>query len=155
MNIENVAAYQGAYSGATTYDEGDIVSYSGATYLSLINSNTGNQPDTNPTDWVVLGNTVANTQTFYEYETNGSTASLSLPAGRYLIDVTVHNAGTPISSLGMSGASSNPVPFVAPTGGFQQISARGVFTLSSPGTLTLVVNGSGNADECIMTAVPF
>jgi hypothetical protein len=46
------------YVAGTTYTKfedsrkrSDVVTYSGAIYLSLVDSNTGNQPDSNPTQW--------------------------------------------------------------------------------------------------------
>lgn len=38
-----------------TYSEGDDVQYFGVLYESLTNSNTGNQPDTSPSDWIEKG----------------------------------------------------------------------------------------------------
>jgi hypothetical protein len=46
---------RGIYSAGTTYAVGQAVSYNGGSYLSLLNNNTGNQPDTATTYWMVLG----------------------------------------------------------------------------------------------------
>ncbi len=40
-----------AYAGGTTYSIGDQASFGGVQYRSKVNSNTGNQPDTSPTQW--------------------------------------------------------------------------------------------------------
>jgi hypothetical protein len=47
-------SWQGAYNAGTTYALNDGVSYSGSSYISLISSNTGNQPDTHPADWGLI-----------------------------------------------------------------------------------------------------
>lgn len=39
------------YSISTAYDIGDIIDYSGDLYISLSNSNTGNDPTSSPSDW--------------------------------------------------------------------------------------------------------
>lgn len=44
-------AVQGAYAGGTTYAEGDLVTDDGSVWLSLQDSNTGNQPDISPSYW--------------------------------------------------------------------------------------------------------
>lgn len=46
--------WQGTYSGATTYAQNDAVEYNGSSYISLVDSNTGNQPDISPVQWDLL-----------------------------------------------------------------------------------------------------
>ena len=46
--------WQSAWSGTTTYNLNAAVSYSGASYVSLIANNKGNEPNTSPTDWSLL-----------------------------------------------------------------------------------------------------
>jgi len=46
-------AARGAYNGATTYGRFDYVSYGGSVYRSLLDGNTGNQPDVSPGEWVL------------------------------------------------------------------------------------------------------
>ena len=41
----------GAWSVGTTYIQGDVVSYGGSFYISLVNNNFLSQPNTNPTVW--------------------------------------------------------------------------------------------------------
>src|SRR5216684_1233102 len=48
------ATFKGAWSNATTYATGDAVSFNGSSYVSLVNSNLDNQPDTNPSQWTLL-----------------------------------------------------------------------------------------------------
>lgn len=45
---------QGVYAGGTTYAKGDVVTYGGFPYASLIAGNVGNQPDTHSADWLQL-----------------------------------------------------------------------------------------------------
>jgi collagen type VII alpha len=44
----------GAYAGGTTYAEGSVVTEGGSSYISLVSSNTGNDPASSPTKWMVL-----------------------------------------------------------------------------------------------------
>lgn len=46
--------FQGAYSAGTTYTTGQSVLYSDVFYLSLVDSNTGNTPDSSPSEWVEI-----------------------------------------------------------------------------------------------------
>src|SRR5205807_8351002 len=48
------STFKGAWDNATTYATGDAVSLNGSSYVSLANSNLGNQPDTNPLQWALL-----------------------------------------------------------------------------------------------------
>lgn len=113
MNITNVASYQGTYAGGSTYALGDVVFYSGSSYVSLIDSNIGNQPDTHPSQWAVFaaqgatgstGSTGATGATGpagpgmrYAATANSSAASLSLPAGTYRVDVATDSGTITIS----------------------------------------------------------
>jgi hypothetical protein len=46
--------YRNAYSAATTYAANDAVTFNGSTYISLQDSNTGNQPDGSPAFWSIF-----------------------------------------------------------------------------------------------------
>ncbi len=46
--------WKGAWDSGTSYATGDAVSFNGSSYISLIDSNTGNPPDTSPTDWDLI-----------------------------------------------------------------------------------------------------
>ncbi len=48
---EGFANYQGDYVAGTTYATGESVTYSGTQYVSKVDSNTGNTPDSSPTEW--------------------------------------------------------------------------------------------------------
>lgn len=71
MNIilfdsENIS-YQGAYNAGTTYNTDDAVLYNSLLYVSLIDSNTGNQPDISASEW-----TLRNDLTYYNENIVGS-----------------------------------------------------------------------------------
>lgn len=53
--VQNV----GAWNTTATYLYGDIVTYNGSTFLNRVPSNTGHQPDTSPSFWMVLVDFVA------------------------------------------------------------------------------------------------
>lgn len=42
------------YNAGTTYNRGNQVLYSSMRYYSIVDSNTGNQPDTSPTEWALI-----------------------------------------------------------------------------------------------------
>ncbi len=46
--------YKGTYTSGGAYEVGDVVMYNGATYISLVNGNSGHQPDVTPADWSLL-----------------------------------------------------------------------------------------------------
>ena len=45
---------QGTYASGTTYSLGQSVLYSSKLYVSIVNGNIGNQPDTHPSQWAVV-----------------------------------------------------------------------------------------------------
>jgi len=47
-------SFQGAWDGGTTYDTLDSVSFNGSSYVSLVDSNTGNTPDSSPAEWSLI-----------------------------------------------------------------------------------------------------
>ena len=46
--------FNGSWSNTTTYVTGDMVSFGGSSYISLVNANIGNQPNVSPASWGVL-----------------------------------------------------------------------------------------------------
>lgn len=46
--------FRGVWNANVSYDTGETVFYSGSSYISLIDANSGNQPDTSPTQWSLL-----------------------------------------------------------------------------------------------------
>jgi hypothetical protein len=69
-----VEAYA-AYNPATTYAKDAFVDYGTFIYQSLVNSNTGNQPDISPTQWVLIG--PDNTHAMFDDQTSTATTSTS------------------------------------------------------------------------------
>lgn len=45
---------KGSFSGTATYAKGDVVSINGGSYISLVDSNTGNPPATSTSQWQIL-----------------------------------------------------------------------------------------------------
>jgi hypothetical protein len=62
-----------AYNAGTTYAKDDFVDYGTHIYQSLVNSNTGNQPDTSPTFWVLVG--PDNTHAMFDDQVSTATVS--------------------------------------------------------------------------------
>jgi hypothetical protein len=152
MNIENVASYQGAYSGSEVYSEGDIVTYSSVTYISTVNSNSGNEPDTSPSSWTIVGQTNSSIQSGYAYNPSGTSATVSLPKGTYIVTYEVWNSGSEATiSPAVSGYTSAPVPIPQfdTRGGSGQ--GRGIYTLTSAGSLT--INNGASLYPVLITAV--
>lgn len=104
--------WQGAYNAGTTYATSDAVEFGGSSYISLVDSNTGNQPDVSPAQWDLLAQKGADgTGTMNSFEagtglekagggttiTNGDTLNLadtSVVAGSYTsADITVDAQG--------------------------------------------------------------
>lgn len=165
MDIFGLMVYLGVYAGATTYSKGDVVSYNNFTYVSLIDSNTGNQPDTNPSDWEVLGAQTLPNKVYktFSVSTPGSDAntqifSVSLPAGTYLVEVEMtpsNDGGDGVYGLASTGTTVlNPFSSVTVDtngaivagGGFaaQPLAttkfirlAEAVFSLSSSGSISM------------------
>lgn len=50
----NIVNYVGIYDAATTYTVGQCVTFNDKWYVSKINDNVGNQPNTSPTQWELL-----------------------------------------------------------------------------------------------------
>jgi hypothetical protein len=46
--------WKSAWSSGVTYTTGDAVSFNGSSFISLIQGNTGNPPDTSPTSWDLM-----------------------------------------------------------------------------------------------------
>jgi len=47
--------FQGTWVSSNTYAQGALVLYNGVVYISLMNLNQGNQPDSSPSDWQATG----------------------------------------------------------------------------------------------------
>ena len=46
--------FAGTWSSGTTYAKGVMVTFSSGLYISLVNTNVGNQPDVSPSDWSLI-----------------------------------------------------------------------------------------------------
>ncbi len=91
--------FQGTWQQASTYNLGDAIFYGGSSYISLIANNTGNEPDTAPTQWGVLAQQgVAGPSG--EHGLTGTTGPQS-PAG-------------PTGATGATGAAGAPGPIGVP-----------------------------------------
>jgi hypothetical protein len=64
-----------AWASGTTYAKDAFVDYGTHIYQSLVNSNTGNQPDTSPTFWVLVG--PDNTHAMFDDQISTATVSAS------------------------------------------------------------------------------
>jgi hypothetical protein len=51
--------FQGEYSSGTNYSTGQSVSFDETFYLSLVDNNTGNTPDSSPSQWVEIAGSAA------------------------------------------------------------------------------------------------
>jgi hypothetical protein len=87
--------YQGAWSGASIYALGQIVSYNSATYIALAGGNVNHQPDTSPSYWVAIaGVTWRGTWSPGTYAANDMVSYL----GSTYISTAAGNTATPPSS---------------------------------------------------------
>ena len=82
----SVYPYQSDYDAGTSYSENQAVYYDGSIYISLADSNLGNTPDTNPTEWAI------NTDDVYlNEEIQGTDFGCFTFAEYFYDDVTVKN----------------------------------------------------------------
>lgn len=64
-----------AWSAGTTYAKDAVVDYLTNYWISLVNNNTGNQPDTSPTQWALVG--PDNVHAMFDEQVSTATASTS------------------------------------------------------------------------------
>lgn len=64
-----------AWASGTTYAKDAVVDYLTNYWISLVNSNTGNQPDTSPTQWALVG--PDNTHAMFDEQISTATSSTS------------------------------------------------------------------------------
>lgn len=76
------------YNPATTYAKDDFVDYGTHIYQSLVNTNTGNQPDISPTFWVLIG--PDNTHSMFDDQI--STPTVSATPLEVVLDTGLCNA---------------------------------------------------------------
>ena len=91
-------AYQGTYSTTHTYAVGDAVFFNGSSYISLVGSNTNNNPSSSPTQWGLLAQQGSTGATGSQGATGATGATgLTGPAG-------------PQGSTGPTGATGSTGP---------------------------------------------
>ena len=96
--ITNGLNFEGAFDVGTTYEKNDVVEYGGTTYISIINSNTGNTPDPlNATKWKLIAqgspDSVFNAKGDLIYRDSAS--ATVLPIGTENQTLQVSTGGTP------------------------------------------------------------
>ena len=64
-----------AWASGTTYSKDAVVDFGTFYWISLVNSNTGNQPDTSPTQWALVG--PDNTHAMFDGQVSTATTSSS------------------------------------------------------------------------------
>ncbi len=115
-----------------TYFIGDPVSFGNSFYTSLTNSNVGNQPDTNPSDWdEAVGGSVVTNQTFTASGTWNRPANV-----RYIIVEVIGGGG----GGGSTGGGSDDTGGGGGGGGY----ARAVIDVTALASETVTV-GTGGA----------
>ena len=112
-------AFRGTYSPGSTYNSGDTVFYNGSAYISLTSSNTGNQPDSNPTQWALLA----------QQGTTGATGAAG-PQGSQGIQGSTGSQG-PAGPTGPAG-TQGPAGPAGPTGATGAQGATGATGAQGP-----------------------
>ena len=104
--------YQGTYNAGTAYAANDAVTYNGASYISLQNTNLANQPDTSPVFWSLFA-AAGNTGPAGPIGATGATGATG-SIGPQGIQGPVGNIG-PAGPTGATGATGLTGP-IGPTG---------------------------------------
>lgn len=139
-------ALQGAWSGATTYAQNQVVYYNGSAYGSLTNSNLANSPDVSSTQWGLLASMGATGAT----GAVGATGSTG-PAG----PIGATGAAGPTGSTGVAGAtgSTGPAGAVGATGAASTVPGpTGPTGASGAGSFNRVVSSVATGEYCTATA---
>lgn len=139
--------FQGAWSGVLTYNKGDLVSYSGNTWLAVASS-TGSAPSTSNSKWQILGpvsfanvGAGTNPNALLISGTLGPTGGGVLTANAYSGLLPVANGGT-----GANSVSANQV-FAGPASGAAAApSFRGVVPADVP---VFVASGASHASGAV------
>ena len=98
----NAVELYAAYNAGTTYAKSDRVDYGTYSYESLVNNNLGNQPNTSPTFWVLVG--PDNIHAMFDAQVSTTTVS-STP----LIVVMTPGLINSVALLGLVGAQASIV----------------------------------------------
>jgi hypothetical protein len=167
--------FQGAYGATTNYGLGDVVTYQGSSFVSLIASNHGNTPGLSPAQWSVLAQgaaggtggggttTVWNYQGTYAATTNYALADVVAYQGASYVSLVAANQGnTPglnpaswglvaAAGVGTTGATGTagpvgPMGLTGPAGAIGPIGPVGVAgSVGAPGSPGLVYQGAYSA----------
>jgi Collagen triple helix repeat (20 copies) len=112
-------SFQGPYSPTITYGVGSAVSFNGSSYISLVASNLGNQPDTNTAQWSLLAQ-------------EGATGAAGPQGPQGLIGFTgATGAQGPAGPTGAQGPTG-PTGTTGPAGATGAIGPQGPIGLTGP-----------------------
>lgn len=142
--VDYVASYQigyllqqgiSEYDSATPYYTNSVVQYGGLFYISLIDNNSGNQPDINPSDWRNMSASPTTT-----VKTSGS-GTYTPPAGCVFISVRMVGGGGGGGAGGSTGGNTTFGGFTAGGGG----GSGGAAGASTGGSVN-IAGGCGTSD---------
>jgi hypothetical protein len=118
-----LGASKGAWASGATYSTGDVVSYSGSSYASLIGSNFGNEPDISPSDWGTLV-ALNNLPTAFASQSAANPDAGTFTAVAAGTSITTPNLNSVIYAnlyaSGGSGTSASPWTSASGTGGIKE-----------------------------------
>jgi hypothetical protein len=120
--------YQGIYSATVTYSQGQMVTSSGTTYISLINSNLNNTPASSPSDWAGVASGEGGNVTSCSLTTN--TLPLATGAGAICNSLVTDISGV----LNYSGTNVTFPKLTIGSVGSGNYVIVGTDTLGNPGT---------------------
>jgi Collagen triple helix repeat (20 copies) len=114
--------FRGKWSAATTYSTADAVTYNGGSYISLVGTNSGNEPDLSPNQWSILA----------EAGAPGATG----PAGPIGLTGSPGPAG-PVGPMGLTGSSgpagpAGPIGLTGPAGPIGPAGPQGIQGVPGP-----------------------
>jgi hypothetical protein len=132
--------WAGAWAVGTGYALNNAVSYSGSSYISLQNSNTGNQPNTSPTYWALIAQQGSPGSLALKVNgtANASQTTLNLQNGA---NITITDAGSgnvTIASSGGGGIVTTVAasrPSASSYNGFIYVPSDGGLVQTSNGTI--------------------
>jgi len=135
--------WMGAWAVGTGYALNDAVSYNGSSYISLQNSNTGNEPDTSPTYWTLLA--AASTPTDSSIVVTDNTSNNVSTSAHGFAPKLPNEATKYLDGTGVYSVPTSPQPYdlVASYVGTPTIGAT-VFILTFTRTVTFAANFSGS-----------
>lgn len=140
----NIVNYVGVYNSNTTYKIGQCVTYNDKWYVSKINDNVGNQPNTSPTQWELLSAPTIDLNAYLTksdasttYETIANVATLTTK-----VNTNEQNISTINSTLNDVAKLATDNIFTANNTFNNAITTTGITTASNS-DLSLTANGTG------------